>query len=419
MTAGTKTALELRNLTGLGTKHHVERGLYMQISKWGTKSWLFRYAFDGRPHWLGLGSAQLDGVGSGDVTLVEARAKRDELRRLLIDKIDPLHERRKRVEQHREETLALELAKLHTVTFEEAVRRYLEESAPAWKPAYRRQNEFILHQYALPKLGKLTCSQIDMLKIKEVLLPLWFDKTTTAKLLRLRIEHVLDWARVNGYCEFEGGVNPAKWKGNLQRSGLPKPSKVHTVMPRRSQHYDFMPSFLRELEADGQATAKLMTFLLLTGVRLAEGAGVRWDEIDFKRKVWETSFQRMKRGENERDNFRVPLSDAALAFLKSLPRDSELVFPSPATGEPITKNGLRALLKRMGRLKFMSTHGLRSSFTTWAADNSTLADADTVADHCLSHNVGSAVYRAYQRGTKFAKRQVLLQEWADFLTRQV
>jgi len=44
------------------------------------------------------------------------------------------------------------------------------------------------------------------------------------------------------------------------------------------------------------------------------------------------------------------------------------------------------------------------------------ADADTVADHCLSHKVGSAVYRAYQRGTKFAKRQVLLQEWADFLT---
>jgi len=44
------------------------------------------------------------------------------------------------------------------------------------------------------------------------------------------------------------------------------------------------------------------------------------------------------------------------------------------------------------------------------------ADADTVADHCLSHKVGSAVYRAYQRGTKYDKRAVLLQEWADYLT---
>jgi integrase len=386
------------------------------VSKWLTKSWLFRFMYGGKPHWMGLGSAQLDGLASGDVTLKQARDRRDELRQMLISGIDPLHERRKLVEQTREEKLQAELAAKRTVTFAEAVQRYLEESAPAWKPAYRRQNEFILHEYALPKLGKLTCSQIDMLKVKDVLLPLWLDKTTTAQLLRLRIENVLDWARVNGYCEFPNGVNPAKWRGNLQKSGLPKPSDVHTVTPRRSQDYSEMPSFLSELLRYGGTLAKLMTFLLLTGVRIAEAAGATWDEVDFKRRVWTISFRRMKRGESEKDSFRVPLSDAAVALLKSMPRDSDLVFPSPATGNPITRHGLRELLRRMDRLRFMSTHGLRSSFTTWAADNSTLPDADTVADHCLSHEVGSRTYRAYQRGTKFNKRATLLQEWANYLT---
>lgn len=69
------------------------RGLWLQVSKWGTKAWIFRYAIDGRPRQMGLGQVSLQ-KNDGGVTLEEARAKRDALCKLVRD-VDPVDDRRK------------------------------------------------------------------------------------------------------------------------------------------------------------------------------------------------------------------------------------------------------------------------------------------------------------------------------------
>jgi Arm DNA-binding domain len=63
------------------------RQLYLQVSPTGTKSWLLRFARQGRERWMGLGPYP-------DVSLAEARQKASEARRLLRDGVDPIKARR-------------------------------------------------------------------------------------------------------------------------------------------------------------------------------------------------------------------------------------------------------------------------------------------------------------------------------------
>jgi hypothetical protein len=87
-------------------RYAVGEGAYLQISKWRTKSWVFRYERFGRAHHVGLGPYSL-------VTLAEARRKAHDARRLLLDGIDPLEAKRTAKRE-------LGLAHMHSKTFKSA-----------------------------------------------------------------------------------------------------------------------------------------------------------------------------------------------------------------------------------------------------------------------------------------------------------
>src|SRR5262249_28745270 len=68
-------------------RYAVGDGAYFQISKWHTRSWIFRYERFGRAHNMGLGPYPL-------ISLADARAKARNAKRMLLDGIDPLHAKR-------------------------------------------------------------------------------------------------------------------------------------------------------------------------------------------------------------------------------------------------------------------------------------------------------------------------------------
>lgn len=94
-------------------------GLYLQISQWGTKAWLFRYMLDGRARQMGLGSVDT-------FSLAEARDRAKAARQLLADGTDPLD-----AKQEARDAKRIEAAK--TITFRHAAERYLKAHRPAWK----------------------------------------------------------------------------------------------------------------------------------------------------------------------------------------------------------------------------------------------------------------------------------------------
>jgi hypothetical protein len=112
------TIKEVAAITVRGT-YWVSRNLYVQVTDKRTKSWLFRYMKDGVSHGMGLGSLEL-------VTLAEARDKALLCRKMLLDGIDPLEERRSK------RTQAL-LSAAGKITFRSCAERYIEAHAIGWK----------------------------------------------------------------------------------------------------------------------------------------------------------------------------------------------------------------------------------------------------------------------------------------------
>src|SRR5262245_59950020 len=116
------------------------KGLCLQVSESGAKSWLLRYQLNGKKRWMGLGSA-------ADWSLKEARERARLARQKLSDGLDPL-------ELKRAERSKQALAAARVLTFREAAAKYYEANASGWSNRKHAQ-QFIntLAQYVHPIIG--------------------------------------------------------------------------------------------------------------------------------------------------------------------------------------------------------------------------------------------------------------------------
>jgi integrase len=383
-------ARKIARLTALAVRRAKERGLYadggglyLQIDRDGNRSWIFRYGPQGRRN-HGLGALH-------SVTLAEAREKARNCRKLLLEGLDPIAEKRARKAAAR-----LEAAK--SITFVTAAERYINDHHAAWKNEKNRtQWRNTLRDYAYPIIGKLPVAAIDTALVLQILQPIWTTKTETAARVRMRIERILSWATAQGF-RGDDVPNPARWPQHLDNL-LPQQTKVAPVRHHAALPYADVPAFITEMhERDGVA-AEALEFLILTATRTSEVIGAEHREFDLKAKVWTIPARRMK-GAVE---FRVPLSQRAIAILKQQPRDGERVFP-------LSNMAFLQLLKRMDR--DVTAHGFRSSFRDWCAE--THDAARDVAEMSLAHAISDKTEAAYRRGDLFEKRRELMDDWAAF-----
>ena len=113
---------------------------------------------------------------------------------------------------------------------------------------------------------------------------------------------------------------------------------------------------------------------------------------------------------------RVPLTPQMVVLLEALPRrsDTDLIFPSP-NGKMLSDMALNMLMRKMqasGDLWMDAVpHGFRSTFRVWAAEATSYPTE--LAELCLMHSVGSAVYRAYQRSDLFERRRQIMADWSE------
>ena len=365
-------------------------GLHLQITSQGGRSWVLRVTVGAKRRDLGLG-------GYPSVTLAQAREKARATREQIAKGIDPVLE--KQATKAR-----LVAAQAATLTFDEAVKQFMrakvgELSARiggAWKSS--------LAMYASPVLGKMHVSDITLSHILAVLEPLWTTKTHTAKKLRGRIEAVLAWAIVRGY---RSGDNPAIWKGNLD-AVLPKPGKVAKTTHHRALPYAEMPDFITKLAKVEGMGARALHFAILTAARSGEVRGATWAEIDLDAKTWSIPADRMKMDRIHH----VPLSDVAIALLKTQPAGEATNYVFPAVrGGMLSDMTLSAVTRRMG--VDAVPHGFRSTFRDWAAEQTDYQRE--VAEMALAHVV-PGVEGAYRRGDLFNKRVDLMADWAAYLT---
>lgn len=367
-------------------------GLWLQVTPTTSKSWIFRFMIDGKQHEMGLGSINT-------IDLAEARAKARECRRMLLEGVDPLAQRRSA-------KAARTLKEAKRITFDQCAAEYIDAHRGTWKNAkHVAQWKSTLATYAGPVIGKLAVADVETDLVVKVLMPIWRSKTETAVRLRGRIESILDWAATR---KFRHGENPARWKGHLENL-LPDPNKIAPVKNHPALPWREIPGFVQLMKEKEGASARAIEFTILTACRSGEVRGARWSEIDVKAKLWTVPAERMKAGKEHR----VPLSTAAMALLLSLERHGDLVFPGRDKETLLSDMSLTAVLRRMGRAD-ITVHGFRSTFRDWCAEYEGNAFPREVCEHALAHSLPNKVEAAYQRGDLLEKRVQLMQAWSDY-----
>lgn len=364
-------------------------GLYLQVTKTGARTWVFRYTIGGRAREMGLG-------GLGAVSLAKARAKAAECRQLRADGLDPIEER-DRARREAEEEAA------RAKTFKECAQAYIEAHKASWRnKKHADQWTSTLKAYAYPTLGETPVQRIGVAGITSVLEPIWTKKPETASRVRGRIEAVLDWATTRGYRQ---GDNPARWRGHLANI-LPSRAKVRRVEHHPALPYAEIGNFMAALRAEAGTVARALEFTILTAARTSEVIGARWEEIDLEAATWVIPAGRIKAGREHR----VALSSAAIAVLKEMAgKDPVFVFPGARAKHSISNMAMLKLLARMKRSD-LTVHGFRSSFRDWAAERTNFPRE--VAEMALAHAIGDKVEAAYRRGDLFKKRLLLMEAWA-------
>ncbi|MBN9539953.1 MAG: integrase [Alphaproteobacteria bacterium 65-37] len=364
-------------------------GLYLLVQKSGSKLWQLRYRYLEKENILSFGKYPL-------VSLLDAREKRDDAKRLLIAGINPSAKRKE------EKIAALTEAR---TTFgliaEEYVRRMEERKAAA---STVTKTKWLLEDLASP-LAKRSIKEITPAEILQILQKIEKSgRRETARRLRgvigsvFRLAIVTLRAEIDPTLALQGALQPPKANG---RAAITDEKKFGQLLVAIDE-YDGWPTLKAALQ-----------FLALTCVRPGEVRGATRDEFDRKKAVWHIPAERMKM----RAPHDVPLSKQALLTLEEvwpLSEHSGLVFPSiRSTRRPLSENAMNAALRRMGYSKDeVTAHGFRVTASTIL--NARDYDPDVI-EAVLAHQDKNTIRRTYNRATYWEQRVTLMQEWGDLL----
>lgn len=387
------------------------KGLYLQITKFQgsiTKSWIFRFSSPVtlKRREMGIGSLE-------SFSLANARLKALDLRRLILDGIDPLEQRIVR------RTKAIE-ANNNSITFADAADRCIKTKQAEWSNSkHKDQWVSTIKTYALPIIGKLKVDQITTAHIVKLLeqeikkknggVEGWFWKvrTETATRVRQRIEVILDWCKAHKYIS---GDNPAHYQGALCHL-LPKASKIKKVAHHPALPFQRIGEFIADLRTHSGYSAYVLELLILTATRTSEVIEAKWCEFDLEARVWTIPADRMKAGKEHR----VPLNTRAIEIIEQLKtlRVNSYLFPSTLHKERAMSNiALLTMMRKMPKYSEFVPHGFRSTFRDWAAETTDYSN-ETV-ELALAHTIQNKAEAAYRRQDQLEKRRQLMEEWEIF-----
>lgn len=389
----TLTVLKIRSIKEPG-RYSDGGGLYLYVSQAGNRSWVFRYRNrqTGKHRDKGLGPLT-------DVSLERARERAAACRASLLNGIDPL-------DADREATQATAVAAAKRVTLADCVSRYIAAHKPSWRnKKHGAQWQNTLDAYA-GALLPLPVQAIDTHLVLEALQPIWAEKTETATRVRQRLEAVLDYAIARGY---RTGENPARWRGHLQKL-LPPPAKLKDVKHHPALPYSELGDFMAELGQIGSAGGKALALQILTATRPGEVVAAKWSEFDQKAQVWTIPKERMKAAREHR----IPYGPVVAKLLKQIPKTySPFLFPGAKPGRHLVTAATLATLRKLR--DGLTSHGFRSTFRDWAADQT--AYPREVAEAALAHSIKDQTEAAYRRSDLMEKRARMMADWERFALR--
>lgn len=364
-------------------------GLFLQVTPQGGKWWRLKYRFDGKEKLLSLGTYP-------DISLSQARQKREDAKKLLAIDIDPSENRKQAKADN----------KLNTENSFELVARewwqsHMKNKAESHKEKVIRRFEL----YLFPWIGKKPISSITAPQMLETLRRIEKqNKVETAHRTLQTAGQVFRYAVQTGRAVRDV---TADLKGAL-------PATTVKHMAAFTEPKD-VAELLRALDAfNGTLTVQCAIKLApLVFVRPSELRMAKWSDIDLEAGTWQYLVSKTK------TDHIVPLSTQAIEILSEIHPVSghgEYVFQgghSPL--KPMSESAINAALKRMGydTQKDITGHGFRAMARTILHERLNIDPA--IIEHQLAHKVPDTLGSAYNRTKFLEQRKLMMQSWADYL----
>ncbi|MGE4303478.1 MAG: tyrosine-type recombinase/integrase [Novosphingobium sp.] len=367
-------------------------GLYLLVRTNGSRLWRLNYRYLGKHRTLAFGSYP-------EVSLADARSRRDEARRLLAAGRDPSHEQKVALAKARVE----ENDTFKTVALEWIGKQKREGMAEITLSKIR----WLLDK-AYPKIGTRPIAQITA---HEVLFVLRAVEATgryeSARRMRSVLGRVFRYAVATTRAERDP---TADLRGALT---VPKSKHLAAITtPNRAGE------LMRAIEGYTGHAITLYALRLSAHlfVRPGELRQAEWAEFDFDRSVWNIPAAKMKM----RRPHRVPLSRQVTSLFEALwdlTGTERYCFPSFRTGQrPMSENTVNAALRALGfGQEEMSAHGFRAMAATLLNESGKF-NPDAI-ERQLAHMENDGVRRAYTRGEYWNERETMMQWWSDELDR--
>ncbi|ASY77972.1 integrase [Pectobacterium polaris] len=362
-------------------------GMHLMVHPNGSKYWRLQYRFDGKQKTLALGVYP-------EITLSEARQRRDEAKRQIATGTDPSEH--KKVDKQLRQTLV-------DNTFKAIALEWHEYKRPNWSKGYAEDLMEAFENDIFPDIGKRPIAEIKPLEMLTSLRKLE-KRGVLDKLRKIRqaCNQVFSYAIVTGRAE----NNPA----SELASALPPPKATHYphLLP------DELPDFLRALSTySGSKVTQLATrILMLTGVRTIELRQAEWKEFDFEKGLWEVPKERMKM----RRPHLVPLSDQVIDALQQLYAVTgryNLVFPGRNDiTKPMSEASINQVLKRIGYHGKATGHGFRHTMSTILHEqgyNTAWIELQ------LAHVDKNTIRGTYNHAQYLEQRRGMLQWYGDYV----
>jgi len=364
-------------------------GLYLLVTEKGQKWWRFRYRFNRKEKLLSMGTYP-------EITLADARQRRDEARRQIAHGVDPGAVRKAQKQADTKET----------ETFEVIAREWHTKFKPSWTEGHATTIMSRLERDLFPWLGKRPIAEIKAPELLAVLRRVESrGALETAHRIRTIAGQVFRYSVATGRAERDPSAD--------LKGAIPQPGEKH--LAALTDPKDVAP-LLRAIDGyNGHFVVKCALRLApLFFVRPGELRKAEWAEIDLEQAVWNIPAHKMKM----KQAHIVPLCRQAteiLTELKALTGASKYVFPSGWTNvQPMSNNAILAALRRMGFEKgSMTGHGFRAMART-ILDEVLQVRPDYI-EHQLAHAVRDPNGRAYNRTAHLAERRKMMQTWADYL----
>ncbi|MDR1031697.1 MAG: tyrosine-type recombinase/integrase [Holosporales bacterium] len=364
-----------------------EKGLCIEVYPNGGRFWRLYYRHAGKKKRMALGVYP-------EVSLKDARDKRDELRKIIKAGEDPAEIRKKDKLEARE---ALQN------TFKNIALEWLEKKRSSVTEGQIFEITRRLEMNVLPFLGSIPIKRIsprDLLAtIRKV------EERGALEMAHRTLQYVgqiFRYAIANGRAEHDITAD--------LRGALIPPKVNHYAYFAEKEFCEFLGGFH---EFRGNVLTKLaLELLILTFVRSGELRGAKWEEFDFDKRQWRIPAERMKMKEQHI----VPLSEQTVVVLEKIRKfspDEGLLFPCRTdTSKSISDNTLSKAFRDQGYRGKATPHGIRATASTILNENGFKPD---VIERQLTHCERNKIRASYNHAQYLPERKEMMLWWGEYV----